>query len=103
MNNLKTALFTAIAMMIIAAPGTALSDMANGEKLHSTTCISCHVSMFGDDGSAIYTRANHRVKDLPGLKSQVTFCERNLGFTWFDDQIQDVTDYLNSTYYKFSQ
>ena len=103
MDSMKTALLTAMAIMAVALPGTALSDMANGEKLHSTTCASCHVSMFGGDGSSIYTRNNRRVKDLPGLKRQVTFCERNLGLTWFDDQILDVTNYLNSHYYKFSQ
>jgi cytochrome c2 len=103
MNNLKTALFTALSIMAVAAPGSALADTANGEQLHSSTCVSCHISMFGGDGSSIYTRNDRRVTDLPGLKRQVTFCELNLGLTWFDDQIQDVTDYLNTSYYKFSQ
>ena len=36
-----------------------------------------------------------------GLKKQVKRCELNLGLTWFDEDIQDVVSYLNTTYYKF--
>jgi len=39
--------------------------------------------------------------DIKGLKKAVSFCDSNLNIGWFDDEKQDVVDYLNKTYYKF--
>lgn len=103
MISFKNTFIPVTTIFALSFSGTAHSDMANGEKLHATTCVNCHVSIAGGDGSSIYTRPNRRVKDLTGLKKQVTFCERNLGLTWFDEQINDVTEHLNNSYYKFSQ
>jgi len=66
----------------------------HGEKLHMKSCSGCH-------DSSVYTRQNRRVQSLPKLGSQVRFCKNNLGITWFDDEVEDVTHYLNKEYYKF--
>ena len=70
------------------------ADIANGEKLHQESCIRCH-----DTG--VYTREVKRVKNLQGLGKQVRFCRDNQGLTWFDDEVEDVVDYLNQNYYHF--
>lgn len=103
MKKLITILLTIITPIFAIVPGSAVADMARGEQLHTTHCAACHASMFGNNGSDIYTRSDRRISNLLGLKKQVRFCEQNLGLTWFDDQIQDVTDYLNATFYKFEK
>ena len=70
------------------------ADVKNGEKLHADNCTRCH-------DSSVYTRANKRVKTLPKLGTQVRMCKNNLGITWFDDEVEDVTVFLNKKYYHF--
>jgi mono/diheme cytochrome c family protein len=65
-----------------------------GAELHAANCTSCH-----DD--AVYKRKDHRVTSMAGLKKQVQRCEQSLGLKWFDEDIDDVAAYLNSTYYHF--
>ena len=51
--------------------------------------------------SGVYTREDRFVANKDALKTQVKRCNVNLGAQWFDDDVDDVTDYLNTTYYKF--
>ncbi len=66
----------------------------NGAELHAANCTSCH-------NDAVYTRKDRRVTSMAGLKKQVQRCELSLGLKWFDEDIDDVATYLNSTYYHF--
>ncbi|MGV6859109.1 MAG: c-type cytochrome [bacterium] len=86
---------------LLATSSIALADLDNGKKLHDANCVSCHTKMTGGDGSALYTRSKRRVTSSDALTSQVRRCATNLNLTWFDDQIDDVSSYLNQEYYKF--
>ena len=70
------------------------ASAAAGETFYDDNCLRCH-------GSEVYTRADRRVTSLPGLHKQVRRCEQMLGLTWFDDDIDNVSGYLNKHYYKF--
>jgi mono/diheme cytochrome c family protein len=85
---------------LLLAPA-AHADAKRGANLHQQNCVACHARMTGGDGSALYTRADRRVQSLPGLNKQVRRCKDNLGLTWFDEEVEDVANYLNATYYKF--
>ena len=76
-------------------------DIENGEMLHGENCDNCHATQFNGDGSAIYTRTNRKVTNLNKLKSQIGFCAQMTGAQWFEDEIADVTEYLNKNYYHF--
>ena len=76
-------------------PGSALAaDIDNGEDLHFEHCTGCH-------GDEVYTRADRKMKDLAQLGKQVRFCQNAVGATWFDDEVDDVIEYLNTSYYHF--
>jgi hypothetical protein len=84
-----------ISLCLLGASSTLLAaDIKNGKKLQQKNCMSCH-----DDG--MYTRDERRVKDLSALRTQVQRCESTLGLTWFDEEVDDVTAYLNKSFYKF--
>jgi cytochrome c553 len=85
-----------LATTCLLAAGTPLTAAAadNGAELHAANCTSCH-----DD--AVYKRKDRRVTSLDGLKKQVQRCELSQGLKWFDEDVDDVVSYLNSTYYKF--
>jgi len=79
---------------ITFATSSSADDIGNGSELHLESCTGCH-------DSAIYTRADRKVQNLPKLGTQVRFCKDNLGITWFDDKVDDVIGFLNQNYYHF--
>lgn len=82
----------AIGLASLPQAGSA-ADLKAGQSLHEQHCLKCH-------DSGVYTREDRRVSSLEGLRKQVKRCELSLGLTWFDEQVEDVVGYLNSTYYK---
>ncbi len=93
---------TVASILFLAFPAAA-ADLRHGEALHQANCIACHADRVGGDGSALYTRADRRVKSLSGLESQVRRCRDNLGITWFDEDVTDVAAFLNARYYRFEE
>jgi mono/diheme cytochrome c family protein len=78
-------------------------DLARGKALLEKNCESCHVSMYGGDGSEIYRRPNRIVKNLNQLKARVEGCNANTNAGWFPDDEADVIAYLNRTFYHFKE
>ena len=84
------------------ALATLLGDADNGGKVLDKRCTACHINMFGDDGSAIYTREEHSVQSVEGLMARVEVCNVNTqNGELSTDQIDDITAYLNETFYKY--
>ncbi|MFI0398990.1 MAG: hypothetical protein ACH34X_07920 [Thiolinea sp.] len=69
-------------------------DVHPGKVLHDANCISCH-------DAKVYTRVEHKVLDLTQLAAQVKRCDANLGSRLFDEDLAQITDYLNQAYYKY--
>ena len=69
-------------------------DLANGERLHQENCMQCHTP-------EIYQRENRIVNNFDELDSRVRQCELTNELTWFDEEIDDVINYLNVNYYMF--
>lgn len=102
-----TSLAALYAAILVFQSGTGMADPfehgdpAIGKKLVDKSCISCHVSMFGGDGSKIYTRPNHLVKSAPQLLSRIRTCNTSANTGWFPEEEMHVAAYLNQTYYHF--
>ena len=75
-------------------PSGFAADIENGDDLHFEHCTGCH-------DSSVYTRENRNVRSLERLGSQVRFCKNSLELTWFDDEVDDVIEYLNKNFYHF--
>ncbi len=78
-------------------------DARIGKQMVEKSCISCHASSFGGNGSAIYMREDRLVKTSKGLIAQIRNCNTNLGLKWFEDEEMHVASYLNQNYYKFDK
>jgi len=92
--------------LLINQPARALATIVgnaeNGQASLEQNCSSCHIGRFGGDGSKIYTREDHRVKTIEGLMQQVQYCNANaLGGSLSAEQEDDITAYLNETFYKY--
>ncbi len=82
-------------LLLVVLPGSVLAaDIENGNDLHFEHCTGCH-------DSGVYTRADRKMRGLAQLGKQVRFCKNVVGATWFDDEVDDVIEYLNATYYHF--
>jgi len=77
------------------------ADPAKGQQLASRSCVECHRSKFGGDGTKIYIRGDRRVKSAKQLLQQVTFCSQAANTDWSQQEIADVAAYLNQTFYQF--
>lgn len=67
-----------------------------GKALHDSNCISCH-------DSTAYTRKDRKIGDFPKLLAQVKRCDANLGSRLFDEEIDQIADYLNQAYYQYAK
>lgn len=94
-------------LLLIATAGSALAqpfaggDAKKGKALHDAKCVACHVSLFGGDGSGVYTRAERKVTTASALASRIAACNANTGAGWFPADERDVAAYLNQTFYHF--
>ena len=105
-NSLNDKLIATLILLTVTsiaqATPFAKGDADAGKKTFDQhKCNSCHVSMLGGDGSAMFARAEHKVKTPASLTTQVTRCSVNLGLMLFEDDEENIAAYLNKNYYKF--
>ena len=100
MNKFK--LIISIGMMSVIINAQA-ADLKSGKIKHDEKCTACHIAQFGKDGSGIYTRKDRKMKSLSMLAQRVSACNANTKSGFSADQVKDVTEYLNSTYYQFKK
>jgi len=80
----------------------AKGDADKGKKTFDQhKCNSCHSSMLGGDGSAIFMPPERKIKTAASLGTQITRCSTNLGLMLFEDDEENIGAYLNKNYYKF--
>lgn len=95
-----TLLVTCAAGAVLSAP-TFAADAKAGQTLHDKHCVACHVQRWGGDGSAAYTRPEHRIKDLTSLRQRVAACSAQTGAKFFPEDEENVAAYLAQRFYKF--
>jgi len=92
---MKKSLLTLITTgLVMASSSSAAVDINHGKSLQQENCMRCH-----DD--SIYTREERRVTTRDALQHQVQRCETNLNLAWFPEDVDAVTEYLNTSFYKF--
>ncbi len=70
------------------------NDIDRGEALHNEHCLRCH-------RHDIYERPDRTVDNLPQLQQRVKQCELANELLWFEEEVNDVSAYLNANYYLF--
>lgn len=80
---------------LFALAGSAWAQ-SRGELLYTTHCIACH-------STQVHWRDQRRATDLDSLKEQVRHWQRRALLSWSEDDILEVTRYLNQTIYRFGQ
>jgi hypothetical protein len=87
-------------MLLLALPGIAIADdhqdaqMSRGEMLYRNHCIECH-------NQQIHWRDARIAKDLNGIEREVQRWQDAIGVHWTSDEVNEVSRYLNRTYYLY--
>jgi CxxC motif-containing protein (DUF1111 family) len=89
----KFIFFAAICLVAATVQADDATEPAD-KILHDGNCLSCHKP-------DIYTRAERRVTSKEKLSTQVRMCVQQLQLTWFDEETESVTEYLNREFYNF--
>ena len=66
----------------------------DGKKLHDEYCVSCHTP-------EIYSRDDHIVTNYRQLQERVRQCELSNKLMLFDEEIDALIAYLNTSFYHF--
>ena len=85
----------------VAEPFPKADPKAGAKLFDDAKCTGCHAQRFGGDGSSVFTRPEHRVRNAEALLKQVRACVTQLNVQWFPDEEEHVAAYLNQRYYKF--
>ena len=71
------------------------ADLQRGEALYLNHCLSCHES-------TAHIREDRHAETMDELRRWVARWAVQLNLGWSRREIEDVTTYLNRTYYRFS-
>ena len=85
-------LIIVVASMIGTASFAANAE--HGKKLYSERCGGCH-------DTKVHTRPNRIVHTYEDLVNRIRFCDTAAKANFSENDIYDVADYLNDTFYKF--
>ena len=86
-----------IAAMIsvsVSAQAALPGDGADGKRLHDANCKGCH-------DTAVYSRKDHLVRSLDGLKQQLEACSHMAKKEFSAAETQNIIKYLNDQFYRF--
>ncbi|HSB22793.1 MAG TPA: cytochrome c [Burkholderiaceae bacterium] len=85
-----------LAAACVAAPAQNAPAPSRGQLLYTTHCVACH-------NSQVHWRDRRLATDWDTLKAQVQHWQARVLLTWSDDDIAEVTRYLNDAIYRFPQ
>ena len=71
-------------------------DVDHGKSIHDTKCMGCH-------DNRQYTRPNRIIHTFEDLHARVEFCDTASNANFSFNDIDDVVEYLNVTFYKFKK
>ena len=80
--------------LAVSAHAAVPGDGAEGKRLHDANCTACH-------DTSVYSRKDHKVRSLDGLKQQVENCTHMAQKEFSSAERQDIVKYLNDQFYRF--
>ena len=89
-----------ITFLIIAVSFGAYSEMscaadaARGKLLYETNCNECHTK-------SVSERPNRTAKSVSDIRKRVIQWESYKRYHWSNEEVEDVTQYLNDRFYKY--
>ncbi|QRM19839.1 cytochrome c [Dechloromonas sp. TW-R-39-2] len=90
-----------IALMTTFGAQAETPKLQAAKLLHDKSCTSCHIRMYGQDGSKMYTRDGRLLSNKLEIQQRVASCNATVNAGWFPEEEESVADWLNKHYYRF--
>jgi hypothetical protein len=89
--------FRTIAFAVLAAAtiDARAQEPLPGQILHDTYCVMCH-------DSRVYSREDRLARDYREIRAQVRRWQQNIGLKWGDADIERVSHYIATKYYRLA-
>lgn len=84
------------ALQILANAEETIFNEARGQLLYSTHCTACHTTQ-------MHWRENKLATDWASLVAQVRRWQYISGYGWSEDEINDVSNHLDSLFYGYQK
>ena len=81
-------------VLAAAVPLACAGDFERGKALYNARCVGCH-----DRG--VHSREARKALTIEGIKAQVRRWDAFMQGAWGNDEVNDVTTYLNELYYGY--
>ena len=78
----------------LLAGSAAAADAERGRGLYEQRCTACHAQ-------SVHSRAHRVAADYGEVRGWVQRWNDTLGLAWQSEDIDDVTAFLNETYYRY--
>jgi mono/diheme cytochrome c family protein len=85
----------AFAVLVAATIDARAQEPLPGQILHDTYCVICH-------DSRVYTREERLARDYREIRAQVRRWQQNIGLKWDDADIERVSNYIASKFYRLA-
>jgi hypothetical protein len=95
MGPRRAVIVTGMALAALLAQAHAAAP-SRGELLYTTHCIGCH-------STQMHWRDQRLATDLDSLKHQVRLWQGRAMLSWTEDDIDEVTRYLDQRIYRFGR
>lgn len=93
-SPVAAAAIAALAMLSVP-PSAAGADIDRGLALYQLRCTGCHAE-------SVHGRAKRVATDFEDVRRWVSRWSETLNLGWKDDEVDDVTVHLNTSYYGYS-
>ena len=78
----------------LVQPTAIEEELAEGKELNTDNCTKCH-------DTSVYTKKDRKVQTLEVLTKRVKACNSNTGAGLDEEELETLTLFLNTEYYKF--
>ena len=84
-----------LAAVLLLYVSAVFAEFDRGQALYEHHCRSCHETW-------AHEQKGSRINTIDSLRQRVAAWSVHSGLGWDDDEIDDVTDYLNRHFYKIT-
>ena len=81
-------------VLFFFTPAVGAGDFERGKMLYEARCVGCH-------DRSVHNRDARKAVTVEAIRAQVARWDAAMGGAWQKPEVDDVTTYLNETYYKF--
>ena len=88
--------FCIVGLALFGAPvPSPAADTERGRGLYEESCTACHAE-------SVHARSKRVARNFGEIRGWVERWNATLGLRWGDEEVEDVTAYLNAAFYRYA-